>query len=51
MRDAERCTAGPTIIDMRRAADRFHTQLPWLDSKHASAFPSVAPRATTTIAC
>ena len=28
----------PTTIDVRRAGDRFHTQLPWLDSHHSFSF-------------
>src|SRR5687768_18340230 len=28
-----------TMIDVRRAADRFHTRLPWLESHHSFSFP------------
>ncbi|MGH9224806.1 MAG: pirin family protein [Acidimicrobiales bacterium] len=30
--------ASPTTIDVRRAAERFHTRLPWLDSRHCFSF-------------
>jgi redox-sensitive bicupin YhaK (pirin superfamily) len=32
--------ATPPLIDVRRAADRFHTQLDWLDSWHSFSFGS-----------
>jgi hypothetical protein len=31
-------TATPPRIDVRRAADRFHTRTPWLDSHHSFSF-------------
>lgn len=37
MRDVDAGMA-PATIDVRRAADRFHTRLPWLDSRHCFSF-------------
>ncbi len=31
-------TATPPRVDVRRAADRFHTRTPWLDSHHSFSF-------------
>ena len=55
-RGGEACTAGRTlrpVIDLRRASERFHTELDWLDSWHSFSFwpGTTTPRTPVTASC